>query len=115
MLQKFACAVALVFVGSIALADTLRGVITAADDKEVTIVTGKKDERKTHKIAVTKDTKYYRAGKKKEKADSSLKALQEAIEKSPKSRGVVGTVEVEGKKATEVTFRTARRKKKTAD
>jgi len=114
MLQKFACALALIFLGSIAVAETITGRITEATDKHVTIVTGKKADKKSHKIHVTADTKYYQGRGKKKKDDSTLKDLQEAIEKGGK-RGVNGTVEFEVKDkkeiATEVSFRRGKKKK----
>jgi hypothetical protein len=113
MLKKFACAVAVILIGTFALAETLTGRITKATDKEVTIVTGKKGDRTTHKIAVTKDTKYVLL-KGKKGSPSTLEALEEAIEKAGK-RGVGGTVEVTDKKATEVSFRKGGKKKKKAE
>jgi D-alanine-D-alanine ligase-like ATP-grasp enzyme len=113
MLKKFACAVALVFVASIALAETLSGFITKAGKDEVTIVTGKKGEEKTtHKIKVTADTKVVLVkGKKgKDKEDSTISALTEAIEKSKGGKGVRGSVEVTDKKATAISYRAGKKK-----
>jgi len=119
MLQKFACAVAMVLIGSFALAETITGRITEATDKEVTIVTGKKKDRETHKVTINKDTKFYSMRGKKKKSDATLKDLQEAIEKGGK-RGVNGTIDVEETKdkkkvAKEVSFRRGGKKKKVAD
>jgi len=114
MLKKFACAVAVILIGTFALAETLRGRITKATDKEVTIVTGKKDDKVTHKIAVTKDTKYVLL-KGKKGSPSTLEALEDAIEKSKGGKGVIGSVEVTDKKATEVSFRKGGKKKKKAE
>jgi hypothetical protein len=109
MLKKFAgAAVVLVLIGGIALAETLRGTITAVSDKEVTITVrkkGEKGEEKTFKVA--KDVKVFRIkGKDKDdKEKSSIDALQKAIENSKgKVKGVRGSVEVDDKKVTEINF-----------
>jgi len=118
MLKKFACAVALVFVASIALADTIRGMITKASDTEITVVTGKKgEEKKTQTFKVTKDTKVAKTkGKKgKDSEDSTISVLTEAIEKSKGGKGVRGSVEVTDGTATKISFGTGKKKKKAAE
>jgi hypothetical protein len=112
MLKKFACAVALFFVASIALADTVTGLITKASDTEITVVTGKKDDRKTLKFAITTDTKVFKLKGKKDSEDSTLSALQEAIKNSKGGKGVIGNVEEEKKTATKISYRA---KKKSAE
>jgi hypothetical protein len=122
MLRKFAgAAIVLLLVGSIALADTVRGLITAIGKGEVSITVreGKKGERKTEKKTFTYDKKTLKVFKVKGKDDkdkSSVADLQEAIEKSKgKTKGVFASVEVTDKAATEISYFTGRRKGKGKD
>jgi len=116
MLKKFACALAVMLIGSVALAETVRGIITSATSTEITITpfTGKGKEAKKgeeQKIKVHKDAKVHKAKGKKDKDDSSIDDLVAAIKKTD-GKGVFATVEVEDKKATSITYRTFGRKKK---
>jgi len=119
MIRKFAGAlIVLVLVGSIAMAETLRGLITKVDKTDgVTIVVrekGKKGkgEPKTFKLAKT-----FSVLKMKGKDDSEkveLSVIQKAIEDSKgKTKGVNGTIEVTDDKVTEIKYGGGRRKKKT--
>jgi excinuclease UvrABC nuclease subunit len=120
MLKKFMGAVVLVLVGSIALAESVTGLITSATDKEIKATVGKKGEKKELTFTVTKDTKVKLRKSKTETDDSSIKALAEAIEKSKGSKGVVGKIEYTVTKkddkeintATEVTFGGKKKKAK---
>jgi len=110
MLKKFACAMAVALIGSIALADTLRGVITAVNDDKTISVTvrvkgEKKGEKKTVKIGA--DTKYFKVKGKDDKEKSSLSDLKAALEKA--KRGVGASLEVTDGTATEVSFGGGRR------
>jgi len=85
MLKKFGCAVAVLLVGSIAMAETVRGIITEVKDDEITVnvrVKGeRKGEKKTFKINAKK-LKVLKMKGKDDSEDSTLSALKEAIEKS---------------------------------
>jgi hypothetical protein len=116
MLQKFIGAVVLVLVGSIALAETLRGTITAVDGDKVSITVRKKGEKKGEKKEYTlaKDAKIFLAKGKDDKEKSDVSALKAAIEKSKGGKGVQGSVEVtdvEKGPITELTYRAMRKKK----
>ena len=111
MLRRYFCAaVVLLLVGGFVLADTVRGLITSASDKEVKITVfkarGEKGEAKTY--TVSKDTKVLRRkGKDAEPMDATLDDLTKAIEKATaggKRKGVFGTIETDGDKATKITF-----------
>jgi len=120
MLKKFGCAVAVLLVGSIALAETVRGVITEVKDDEITVTVRKKGEKKGEKKTYKIDAKKVKVLKMKGKddsEDSSLKALKEVIEKSTgKFKGAFASIEVDGDKATEIKFFSfGKRKKKKAD
>jgi len=122
MLQKFIGAVVLVLVGSVALADTIRGMITKADEKtsEITITPFKKGGEKGEamKLKVGKKTTYFKIvgkGKTEEIEKDGLKVLMTAIEKSKDSKGVFGTVEEEKGKASKISFFTGKLKKKPKD
>jgi len=114
MLKKFGCAVAVLLVGSIALAETVRGVITEVKDDSITVnvrVKGeKKGEKKTFKIG--KSVKVSKMKGKDDSEDSSLKALKEAIEGSKGKRGVFASITTDGDKATEIKYFAGFRKKK---
>jgi hypothetical protein len=114
MLRKFVCAsVVLVLVGTIALAETVRGTITKVTDDEVTITVrekGKKGkgEAKTFKLSAT--AKVLKMKGKDDTEDSKLSDLKKAIEDN--KRGVLGSIEVKDDKVTEIKYGTLRRKKK---
>jgi DNA integrity scanning protein DisA with diadenylate cyclase activity len=118
MLKKFGCAIAVLMVGSFALAETVRGIITKAGDDEITVtvrVKGeKKGESKTYKIS--KKTKILKMKGKDDTEDSTLSALKEAIEKSKgRRKGAFATLEVTDGKVTEIKYgggRGGKRKKK---
>jgi hypothetical protein len=121
MLKKFGCAVAVLLVGSIALAETVRGVITEIKDDEITVNVfkkkGQEPEKKTYKIDAKK-VKVVRAKGKDDTEDSSLKALKEVIAKSKgRIKGAFATIEVKDGTATEIKFRTfgGKKKKKKVD
>jgi hypothetical protein len=124
MFTRFAGAIAVVLVGSFALAETVRGVITEVKDDEIAVTVFKKKgkkggEKKTFKI----DAKKVKVEKVKGKDDSeasTLAALKKAIEdrKDSKFPGVFATIEVDDGKATEIKYRTGfgkKKKKKTDD
>jgi len=118
MLQKFIGAVVLVLVGSIALADTIRGIITKATDKEVTITPFKKGEKGDEKtFKITDKTTYAKMmgfkGKAEDIDKDGLKVLKEAIEKNKK--GVFGSIEETDGKATKITIFAGKRKGKPKD
>jgi hypothetical protein len=113
MLRKFAVAAAvLVFMGSIALAETIRGRITAVSDKDVTVTVGKKGDTKKKTYTISKDTKICKRKGKDDKEACKLSDLKKAIEDSKGGRGVNATLDVDGDKAKEITFGGGRRKKK---
>jgi len=120
MLKKFGCAVAVLLVGSIAMAETVRGIITEVKDDEITVnvrVKGeRKGEKKTFKINAKK-LKVLKMKGKDDSEDSTLSALKEAIEKSKgRRKGAFATIEVKDGTATEIKFgggeRRGKRKKK---
>jgi hypothetical protein len=112
MLRRYvSAAVVLFLVGGFVLADTVRGLITAASDKEVTINVrekGKKGKGEAKTFTVSKDTKVLRRkGKDTEPADATIDDLKKAIQKARaggKRQGVPGAVESDGEKATKITF-----------
>jgi len=123
MLKKFGCAVAVLLIGSIALADTVRGLITKIGDDEITVSVfkkkGEEPEKKTYKIS--KKTKVLKMKGKDDNEDSSLKALTEAVEKSSKGKGkfkgTFALIEVDDGKVTEIKYFAGfgKKKKKKAD
>jgi hypothetical protein len=123
MLRKFIGAVVLVLVGSVALGETIRGIITKADEKEITITPyeGKGKEAKKgdeKKIKVNAKTTYAKGVGKDKSEDiekDGLKALQTAIEKSKGGKGVFARVEEEKGTATKITFFSFTKKKPKKD
>jgi hypothetical protein len=114
MLRRYVCAaVVVLLIGSIALADTLRGLITSASDTEVKITVRKKGEKKgkVHTLKVGKKTEVYKAKSKDDVEKASIDQLKEAIEKSPKSRGVFGSIDEDDGTATKITYFAGKRKK----
>jgi len=114
MLRKFVCAsVVLVLVGTIALAESVRGTITKITYDEVTITVGrKKGEKgteKTYKLSAT--AKVLRMKGKDDTQDSKVSDLKKAVEEGGK-RGVLGVIEVKDDKVTEIKYGGGRRKKK---
>jgi len=121
MLKKFGCAIAVLLVGSVALAETVRGIITEIKDDEISVTVfkkkGQEPEKKTYKIDAKK-VKVVKMKGKDDSEDSSLKALKEVISKSKgKFKGAFATIEVKDGTATEIKFRTfgGKKKKKKAD
>jgi hypothetical protein len=118
MLRKFLCAsVVLVLVGTIALAETLRGTITKVTDDEVTITVragkGKKGKGKEQTFKINAGAKVLKVKGKDDTEDSKLSDLKKAVEDGGK-RGVTATIEVnDDKKVTEIKYGGGRRKKKT--
>ena len=117
MLRRFVCAaVVVLLVGGIALADTIRGLITAASDKEVTVTVrekGKKGKGTEKTFKVTKKTEVLKRKGKEDTETSSIDALKEAIEKSKgKVKGVRAVIEEDDGTATKITFGGGRRKGK---
>jgi hypothetical protein len=112
MLRRYVSAgVVLLVVAGFVLADTVRGLITAASDKEVTINVrekGKKGKGEPKTFTVSKETKVLlRKGKDTEPTDATIDDLKKAIEKARaggKRKGVGGAIETDGEKATKITF-----------
>ena len=109
MLRRYVCAaVVVLLVGSIALADTLRGLITSASDTEVKISVRKKGEKgkgKVHTVKVNKKTEVFKAKGKDDTEKSSIDQLKEAIENSKgKVKGVFGSIEEDDGTATKITY-----------
>jgi hypothetical protein len=121
MIRKFAGAlIVLVLVGSIAVAETIRGLITKVDKTDgVTIIVrekGKKGkgEEKTFKFAATPTILKMKGKDDSEKVELSV--IQKAIEDSKgKTKGVAGVIEVEDGKVKEVKYGGGGRRKKKAD
>jgi hypothetical protein len=110
MLKKFACAVAVALIGSIALADTVRGIITAVEgEKKILVTVRKKGEKEGEKkeFSINTDTKYTKVKGKDDEEASSLSDLKAVLKKS--KRGVLGSLEVTDGKATAVKFGGGRR------
>jgi hypothetical protein len=118
MIRKFVCAsVVLVLVGTIALAESVRGTITKITDTEVTITVrekGKKGkgEEKTYKLSPT--AKVLKMKGKDDTQDSKVSDLKKAVEEGGK-RGVLGVIEVKDDKVTEIKYGGGGRRKKKAD
>jgi hypothetical protein len=113
MLRRALCAgFVLLAVGGIVLADTIRGVITAANDKEITVNVREKGKRgkgteKTFKVSA--DTKIFKAaGKDSEPTKVSSSDFQKAVKDASKAegrrKGVFATLEVEGENVTKITY-----------
>jgi hypothetical protein len=119
MLRRYVCAaVVVLLVGSIALADTLRGLITSASDTEVKISVRKKGEKgkgKVHTLKVTKKTEVYQAKGKDDVEKSSIDQLKEAISNAKKLKGVVGSIEEDDGTASKITYRVFKRRPKKED
>jgi len=116
MLKKFGCAIAVMLVGSIALAETIRGVITEVKDDEITVMVRvkgeKKGEKKTFKIDAKK-VKVMKMKGKDDSEDSTLTALKKAVEASTgRRKGAAAVLEVKDGKDTEIKYGGGRRKKK---
>jgi len=121
MLKKFGCAIAVLLVGSVALAETVRGIITEIKDDEISVTVfkkkGQEPEKKTYKIDAKK-VKVLKMKGKDDSEDSTLKALKEVIEKSKgKRKGAFASIEVKDGTATEIKFFAGfgKKKKKKAD
>jgi hypothetical protein len=109
MLRRYVCAaVVVLLVGGIALADTIRGLITSASDKEIKVVVrekGKKGKGTEKTLKVTKKTEVLKRKGKDDTETSSIDALKEAIENSKgKVKGVRATIEEDDGTATKITF-----------
>jgi hypothetical protein len=119
MIRKFVCAsVVLVLVGTIALAETVRGTITKVTDDEVTITVrekGKKGKGEAKTFKLTATAKVLKVKGKDDTEDSKLSDLKKAVEDGGK-RGVFGSIEVnDDKKVTEIKYGGGGRRKKKAD
>jgi hypothetical protein len=117
MLKKFIGAVVLVLVGSIALAETLRGVITAVEGDKVSITVRKKGEKKGEKkeFTLAKDAKIFLVKGKDDKEKKDVSDLKKAIADSKGGKGVIASVEVtdvEKGPITEVNYGGKRKKAK---
>ena len=65
LLRRLACAVAILGLSlGLAMADEIKGSITRIDEKKVTVVTGKKGEKKTTEYDIAKDCKFSKMEKK---------------------------------------------------
>lgn len=100
MVRKMICAVAILgFSFGLAMADEIKGNITKIDDKKVTVVTGKKMEKKTTEYDLGKDCKFCKMEKKtKQELDGGLK--NEVFQNLGK--GVPATLNVVDGKVTEI-------------
>jgi hypothetical protein len=116
MFKKFACAaVVLGLTAGIALADTVRGIITKASDSEITVMVRKKGEKKGEKktFKVSKATKIsMKKGKDDDAEKSSLADLKKAIAAGKRFKGVFASIEVDDDKATAITYMARRERKK---
>jgi len=124
MLKKFVgAAIVMILVGSVALAETVTGLITKASDKEITVQKYKAGEKGKKgkgepdgdpiKIKVTSATKIgKRVGFKKDTepetvaADDFVKLVTKAADAEKGPKGVFAKIEVEDGKATSITFNT---------
>jgi len=118
MIRKFVGAsVVLVLVGTIALAETVRGTITKITDDEVTITVrekGKKGKGESKTFKLTPTAKVLKMKGKDDTQDSKLSDLKKAVEEGGK-RGVFGSIEVKDDKVTEIKYGGGGRRKKKAD
>jgi len=136
MLRKFVCAaIMVVLVGGVAMAESIRGIVTKVtpskdEDKKgtgtISFYSFKKVDDKFEKgdemeIKYHKDTKVHVGKKKDEKEDSDMDKFIEAVEAASKGKGkfkgVFTTIDIGDSKdkATSITYRVFKRKKKVDD
>ena len=102
MVRKLICAVAILgFSVGLALADEVKGSITRIDDKKVTVVTGRKTDKKTTEYDLAKDCKFVKM-EKKTKLDLQGGAKNEAFQNIDAKKGLPATLNVVDGKVTEV-------------
>jgi hypothetical protein len=126
MLKKFVgAAIVMVLIGGVALAETVRGLVTKIDEskKEITITPQKKGEKGEPQIIKYDDkTTVLKAATKKgdDPATAVLTDLTSALKKvtddpDAKAKGIRATIEVTDGKATKITFGGGRGKRKKTD
>jgi predicted nucleotide-binding protein (sugar kinase/HSP70/actin superfamily) len=82
------------------MADEIKGNITKIGDGKVTVVTGKKDDKKTTEYDLAKDVKYFKMDKK-DKVALEGGAKNEVFQNIDK-KGVAATLNVEKNTVTEI-------------
>ena len=101
MVRKLVCAVAILGLSiGLALADEIKGNITRIDENKVTVVTGKKGEKKTTEYDIAKDCKFAKT-EKKTKLELQGGVKNEVFQNLNK-KGIQATLNVVEGKVTEV-------------
>jgi hypothetical protein len=108
MVRRFVSALVLVvLLGSIALADTVKGLITAIEEKDgkttIVVYSKKNDEDSKIILNVGKNTKIYKTGAGK-KTPSKLSELKDQIKRGKKIKGAFATIEEDKGNAKAITF-----------
>ncbi len=113
MIRKLVCSVAILGLSlGLALAEEVKGRITKIDDKKVTVVTGKKDDKKTMEYDLAKDCKVSKM-ENKAKVELTGDARKEALANIDGKKGVFATVTVDNGKVTEIVLGGGKKKKDT--
>ena len=100
--RRVLCAVALLGLSiGIAFAEDVTGSITRIDDKKVTVVTGKKAEKKTTEYDLAKDCKFAKKDKK-AKVELADGVKNEVFKDIDVKKGVPATLSITEGKVTEI-------------
>lgn len=113
MVRKLVCAVAILSLSiGLAVAEEIKGSITRIDDKKVTVVTGKKGEKKTTEYDIAQDCKFAKS-EKKAKIELPGGVKNEVFQNIPAKKGIPATLNVVEGKVTEIVVTTPKKKKDT--
>ncbi len=114
MLKKLvATGIVLLLAGSIALAETVRGMLNKIEDDKITVTVrekGKKGKGTEKTFDLAKKVKHSKIKGKDEFEDSSMKALKATLEENKKGTFVI--LEVEDGKVTEIKHGAFKKRKK---
>jgi hypothetical protein len=110
LLRRLACAVAILGLSlGLAMADEIKGSITRIDEKKVTVVTGKKGEKKTTEYDIAKDCKFAKT-EKKTKLELQDGVKNEVFQNIPAKKGLPATLNVVEGKVTEIIVNVPKKK-----
>jgi hypothetical protein len=102
MLRNAVCAVVVLGLSfGISAAEDAKGKITKIDDKNVTLVVGKKADAKTNNYEITKDCKFFKMDKK-NKVDLADGIKSDVFKDIDPKKGVAATLTIVDGKVTEV-------------
>jgi len=111
MFRRVLCAFALLGISiGFAFAEDITGSITRIDDKKVTVVTGKKAEKKTTEYDLDKDCKFAKRDKK-AKVELADGVKNEVFKDIDVKKGVPATLSVTEGKVTEIVVGGGKKKK----